>query len=129
MPGPANSERNAETRAERLVAKRYVRTFLGLLAWCRKTQSLDELAAFHTLLRLEASSVVDGRTVEITANELTSFTSTSDGPATSYAEDHRFTFVRSGSAWRLANDVVLSCGTMPSGFSGQECVPTSPSGT
>jgi hypothetical protein len=118
---PSSPElRNAQQDAERLLAPGYRGTFQGILDWCRRLEASGELATFNTVLRLERSSMIDARTVSVTASELTSFTS-AGGPDTRYAEDHRFTFVRRASGWLLAGDVVLSCGTLLDGFSGQQC--------
>ena len=125
MTSPASSvaARDAETRVEQLVTPRYRGTFRSILTWTTGLGSAGEFATFHTVLRLEASNVVDRRTVEITANELTNYFGPDGSRMTSYDEDHRFSFVRRGHAWALSNDVVLSCGRGPIDFGGQamEC--------
>jgi hypothetical protein len=119
-PGSSQAVGNAQVRAERLVAPRYLMTFQNILVFCRRLGLLGDYAGFNTVLRYETSDVEDAGTVDVTASESTSLAHTRADFSTAYAEVHRFTFVRGSDGWKLANDVVLSCGTEPLAFSGQK---------
>ena len=119
-PGSSRAVGQAQLRAKRLVAPDYLMTFQNILAFCRRLGSFGGYTDFNTALRYEASYLVNPTTVDVTANELTGLFNTGVSITTKYAEDHRFTFVRGSDGWKLANDIVLSCSSMPLAFSGQK---------